>query len=113
MRRISAERAARDRQCAAVADGAAGGEIIIRVVVVEGRGRDCHRAAVVDGAAARAVSEEIGAVPAEVGVADDRRPGVKDGAAGERRIHVEIAFVDGKRTGIVDTSAARIADTVF
>ena len=40
-------------------------------------------------------------------------PGVQDGAAGERRIHIEIAFVDGKRTGIVDTSAARIADTVF
>ncbi len=113
LRRISAERAGRDGQCAAVADGAAGGEIIVRIVVVEGRGRDRHRTAVVDGAAARAASEEIGAVPAEVGVADDRRPGIKDGAAAERRIHVEIAFVNGKRAGIVDASATRVADTSF
>jgi len=112
-RRIVAERAVVDRQCAAVADGATGGEIILSIVGVEGRGRDRHRAAVVDGAAARAVSEKIGAVPNEAGLADGRCPGVKDGAAAERRIQVEKAVVDSKRAGIVDASAARIADTFF
>ena len=111
--RIGVERGAIDGQRSAVADGAASGGIVIRVVAVEGRGRDCHRAAVVDGAAARTVSEEIGAIPTKVGIADSHRPGVEDGAAGERDVRIKIAFVDGKRAGIVDTSAARISDTVF
>ncbi len=110
-RRIVAECAVRDRQCATVADGATEGEIIVSVVGVKGRGRDRHRAAVVDGAAARAMPEKVGAIPIETRVADDRHPGVKDGAAAERCIQVEKAVVDSKRAGIADTSAARIADT--
>ena len=112
-RRIVAERAVQDRQSAAVADGATGGEVIIAIVVVEGRCRNRHRAAVVDGAAARAMSEKIGAVRIEARVADVRRSGVQYGAAGERRIHVEKAVVNDKRSGIVDASAAPDSRPLF